>query len=304
MNIAVLSGGGFKGVRHVGVLHALAAHGWRPDLLIGTSAGALVAACWIAGDRMYGPSGGLRLNEELWFAIRKEQAYKEYPWWHVALRVLRKKLGIYGHRVLLDTIREKLGEHLGDGAGAEVCYVRLDSGEAIFAPATDVAVWASTTIPIIWEPVSAAELEGGALCVDGGLREYCPLGRAMDVVAASPDSDAESEIVAVLCSPLTPEWAYRLGDIKDVALRSQEIQGSEIARGDIKTHLLLNHLAEEAAGWGKAHTKLDGSPLRRVRLIVVPPSEPQGGTLERTDELMRWRYELGIKDGTTALAGD
>jgi NTE family protein len=301
MNIAVLSGGGFKGVRHVGVLHALAAHGWRPDLLIGTSAGALVAACWLAGERLYGPGGGLRLNKELWFAVTKEQAYTEYSWWQVALRVLRRKLGIFGHRVLLNTIREQLGEHLGNGAGAEVCYVRLDSGEAIFAPATDVAVWASTTIPIIWEPVSAAELEGGALCVDGGLREYCPLGRAMDLTAGS--QDAENEIVAVLCTPLTPEWVHSFADIKDVALRCQDIQGSEIARGDIHTHLLLNHLAAEAADWGHVHTKLDGSPLRHVRLRVVEPSEPQGGTLERTDELMLWRYELGIKDGTTAMEG-
>src|SRR5687767_12555674 len=40
----VLSGGGSLGAVQVGMLRALHAHGYRPDLLIGTSAGALNAA--------------------------------------------------------------------------------------------------------------------------------------------------------------------------------------------------------------------------------------------------------------------
>ena len=43
----VLSGGGSLGAVQVGMLQALADHGIEPDLLVGTSAGALNAA-WVA----------------------------------------------------------------------------------------------------------------------------------------------------------------------------------------------------------------------------------------------------------------
>lgn len=45
----VLSGGGAKGLAHVGVLKALAEEGVEPDVLAGTSAGAIVAALHAAG---------------------------------------------------------------------------------------------------------------------------------------------------------------------------------------------------------------------------------------------------------------
>jgi len=45
----VLSGGGTRGLAHVGVLRALEEHGIRPDCVAGTSSGALVGALYAAG---------------------------------------------------------------------------------------------------------------------------------------------------------------------------------------------------------------------------------------------------------------
>lgn len=45
----VLSGGGSRGLVHVGVLRALAEAGIRPDCAAGTSSGALIGALWAAG---------------------------------------------------------------------------------------------------------------------------------------------------------------------------------------------------------------------------------------------------------------
>jgi NTE family protein len=45
----VLSSGGLRGIAHLGVLRTLEAHGLRPDLVVGTSIGALVGACWCSG---------------------------------------------------------------------------------------------------------------------------------------------------------------------------------------------------------------------------------------------------------------
>ena len=45
----VLSGGGAKGLAHIGVLAALDSMGIRPDLIVGTSMGAAVGALYASG---------------------------------------------------------------------------------------------------------------------------------------------------------------------------------------------------------------------------------------------------------------
>jgi NTE family protein len=47
--ILVLSGGGVRGFAHIGVLKALEELGLEPRMVIGTSAGAVVAAYWGLG---------------------------------------------------------------------------------------------------------------------------------------------------------------------------------------------------------------------------------------------------------------
>jgi NTE family protein len=44
-----LSGGGFRGMAHIGVLRVLEQHGLRPDFIAGTSAGSLVGALYASG---------------------------------------------------------------------------------------------------------------------------------------------------------------------------------------------------------------------------------------------------------------
>lgn len=45
----VLGGGGLRGFAHIGVLRALEEHGIKPDIVVGTSAGALVGAAYASG---------------------------------------------------------------------------------------------------------------------------------------------------------------------------------------------------------------------------------------------------------------
>jgi NTE family protein len=45
----VLSGGGLKGLAHIGVFRALEEHGLVPDLVIGSSMGSLIGAAWACG---------------------------------------------------------------------------------------------------------------------------------------------------------------------------------------------------------------------------------------------------------------
>ncbi len=48
----ILSGGGSRGLAHVGALQVLESWGVRPDMVVGSSAGALVGACWACGMPM------------------------------------------------------------------------------------------------------------------------------------------------------------------------------------------------------------------------------------------------------------
>ncbi len=50
----VLGGGGLRGFAHIGVLRALEEHGIRPDIVVGTSAGALVGAAYASGSTVQG----------------------------------------------------------------------------------------------------------------------------------------------------------------------------------------------------------------------------------------------------------
>jgi len=45
----VLSGGGLKGLAHIGVLRALEERDLVPSLVVGSSIGSLIAAAWAAG---------------------------------------------------------------------------------------------------------------------------------------------------------------------------------------------------------------------------------------------------------------
>src|SRR6185295_15103425 len=45
----VLSGGGAKGLAHIGVIRALDSMGIRPDLVVGTSMGAIIGAMYASG---------------------------------------------------------------------------------------------------------------------------------------------------------------------------------------------------------------------------------------------------------------
>ena len=44
-----LGGGGARGFAHIGVIRTLLAHGIQPDIIVGTSIGAVVGGCQAAG---------------------------------------------------------------------------------------------------------------------------------------------------------------------------------------------------------------------------------------------------------------
>ena len=54
-----LGGGGARGFAHIGVIKALEAAGIEPDIVTGSSSGAIIAALYAAGHSRVEPGGGV-----------------------------------------------------------------------------------------------------------------------------------------------------------------------------------------------------------------------------------------------------
>jgi len=170
----VLTGGGSLGVVQVGMLAALHDHGIEPDLLVGTSAGALNAA------HLAGPgTTGDRLDSlaDLWRRVRRRDVFAPRP-----RRWLAATVGavpsLFADTELRALVHRNLGFDLLERARMPVHVVAADLvtglGVALTdGPSTD-AVLASAALPGLLPPV----LHRGRALVDGGVGEFDALVHA------------------------------------------------------------------------------------------------------------------------------
>jgi NTE family protein len=162
------------------MLQALSERGTIPDLLVGTSAGAVNAA-WVAAHGMGEES--LADLARLWAGLRRSDVFP--------LGVGRALMALAGRRTALCSdsgLRELVGAHAGIQDFAEaavpVHLVATDllSGEEVLVsegPVVD-AVLASAAIPGIFPPVTIA----GRHLVDGGVAHHTAVGQAVDLGAS------------------------------------------------------------------------------------------------------------------------
>ncbi|HSO96172.1 MAG TPA: patatin-like phospholipase family protein [Acidimicrobiia bacterium] len=170
----VLSGGGNQGVAQVGMLRALLEHGIVPDVVVGTSAGAL-NGCSIATSPTLERVDEL---ERVWLGLRGEQVFPggvlKRAW-----NVLRRDDHLSPSEGLLGVV-ESAGS-AADFASLEVplrvVTTDLDTGDEILIVSgpTAPALLASAAIPGIFPPV---ELNGHRL-VDGAVVNLVPISHAL-----------------------------------------------------------------------------------------------------------------------------
>jgi NTE family protein len=173
-----LGGGSARGWAHIGVIRALDAAGIRPDLVCGTSIGALVGAAWAAGelDRFAGWVLAMRVKDVV--------SFMDVGFSGGFLK--GERLMEFVRRSFVDRPIEQLPVPFGAVAtalrtGAEVW---LRSGSTVDA------VHASIALPALFTPV----VREGVMLVDGGLVNPVPvsLARAMGaelVIAVDLGSD-------------------------------------------------------------------------------------------------------------------
>lgn len=175
----VLSGGGSLGAVEVGMLQALVERRIEPDLIVGTSVGAINAA-WIAGRP--GLAGVSELAA-LWRSVRRRDVFPVNP-----LAGFEGFIGRADHLVSSNNLRRLLSEHLTyerlEQAPVPIRVVTTDITTGLEVvldkgPSVD-AVMASAAIPAVFAPV----MIDGRFLVDGGVADYTPISHAVDAGAS------------------------------------------------------------------------------------------------------------------------
>ncbi len=203
-----LGGGAARGFAHIGVIQALEAAGIKPSLVVGTSAGSLVAALYASGKTGL-EMAALATNMD-------ESAITD--WTFPGGRGVLKGEGLAAY------VREHTGGRSLERMLMPLGIVATDlaSGEPILFQRGDtaVAVRASSAVPAVFQPVKMGDKE----YVDGGLVSPVPVRFARQM-------GADLVIAVDISSP--PEGNMTDGTIK-LLLQTFAIMGKSINRFELK----------------------------------------------------------------------
>ena len=196
-----LGGGAARGFAHIGVIQVLEESGIKPQLVVGTSAGSLVAALYAAG--MSGAELGM-------LAVGMDES--ALTDWSFPGR------GVIRGEALARYVREQTGGKTIEQMKLPLGIVAtdLDSGQPILFQRGDpgTAVRASSAVPAVFQPVKIGERE----YVDGGLVSPVPVRFARQM-------GAELVLAVDISSP--PE-GQATGDAMRMLLQTFAIMGKSI----------------------------------------------------------------------------
>ncbi|GAA4488178.1 patatin-like phospholipase family protein [Rhodococcus olei] len=177
----VLSGGASLGAVQVGMLGAIAERGIAPDLLVGTSAGALNAG-YLAGHGAQ-PDAIAGLGA-LWRSLRTWQLFRPDPR-RAVNTLLGRGTAVFGAQGLHELLDRHLTFSRLEDAGIALQVIATDllTGEevALDSGPAAAAILASSAIPGMLPPVTCGE----RTLVDGGLADNAAISRAVQAGAGT-----------------------------------------------------------------------------------------------------------------------
>ena len=253
-----LGGGAARGFAHIGVIEVLEAQGIQADVVVGTSAGSLVAALYASGR------SGTALA-----ALAKDMDEVAITDWTFPGR------GLLRGQALAQYVRKETGglriEQMKRTLG--IVATELDTGQPIVFRVGDpgVAVRASSAVPAVFQPVRIGAHE----YVDGGLVAPVPVRFTRE---------AGAEVVIAVDISAAPE-AGGTGNPFSVLLQTFSIMGRsinnfELRDADIILRPALNDVGSSdfasrqrsiQAGRDVATAML---PRIRARIAAVAVTEP------------------------------
>lgn len=189
-----LGGGAARGFAHIGVIQVLEEAAIQVDLVVGTSAGSVVAALYAAGNG--GVAGGVALGK-----LAESMDESTLTDWAFPGRGLIRGEALA--KYIRDHVAGKSIEQMRIPLG--IVATDLDSGAPILFRRGDpgVAVRASSAVPAVFQPVRIGTRE----YVDGGLVSPVPVRFAREMgadvviavdISALPDGNATGDAMRML----------------------------------------------------------------------------------------------------------
>jgi NTE family protein len=187
-----LGGGAARGFAHIGVIQVLEEAGIRPALVVGTSAGSVVAAFYASGKN------GAQLQQ---VAETMEEA--TFADWTLPIFSRGLLRGEALARYVSTQVNGRLIENMALPLG--IVATDLNSGQGVLFQRGDTAtaVRASSAVPALFQPVKVA----GREYVDGGLVSPVPVRYARQMgaeliiavdISDPPEGNAASDTLQVL----------------------------------------------------------------------------------------------------------
>ena len=172
----VLGGGGVLGAHEVGMLRSLSEAEVRPDIVVGTSVGAINGA-FVAAD----PAGAADRLGELWRGSHLQRAFSG-----TLLSRAARAAWSGTHLHSIEPLRQMLDDALPVADFADLklpfnCVASIERASARWFTSGPLvpAVLASCAVPALLPPVKI----DGEHYFDGGLVHSIPIGRAIDLGA-------------------------------------------------------------------------------------------------------------------------
>jgi NTE family protein len=255
----VLSGGGARGFAHLGVLKALNDSGIYPDVIAGTSAGALVGVMYADG---YPPDEILR--------IMNATSKLHYVRPTVPREGLLQISGI--ERILKENLRARNFEDLK--IPLFVTATDLNNGVAVYFSCGELIkpVIASASIPVLFNPVIIGKIH----YVDGGVLDNMPIkpieGMCDLIIGSFVNPTGYEEVVTSLVQ--IAERTFMLNMSKEVDLKAPKFD-IFIAPPELKNYKILDpEKAIEVFDIGYNATKNKLGETEIIKLVSKAFSSP------------------------------
>ncbi len=215
----VLGGGAARGFAHVGVIQVLEEAGIRPHLVVGTSAGSLVAALYASGKTGAQLQQAAETMEEATFAD-----------WTLPIFSRGMLRGEALARYVSTQVNGRLIEHMVLPLG--IVATDLNSGQGMLFQRGDTAtaVRASSAVPALFHPVKIS----GREYVDGGLVSPVPVRYARQMgaeliiavdISSAPEGNSTNDTLQIL--------------MQTFSIMGKSINGFELREADIVVRPLL-----------------------------------------------------------------
>lgn len=210
----VLSGGGMRGIGHIGALKALKEHGYQPTILSGTSSGAIIGAFYASG---YNPDELKRIASESNFFPRS--SYR--------LRISGFIDTGFLSKLFLQHIPVNTFEMLKMPLYVAVTNILAGKIEYLHTGKLDEALLATSSVPLMFPPVKTA----GKVYYDGGILDNLPV---------SPIINQCEFLIGVHVNSLAPVSEQELGVGKTIDQIAHLALGQSVYHNATKCNLFID----------------------------------------------------------------